>query len=62
VIVVARMVPGTDRNGRPELARVLSLRLFAGWCGYVLDMTERLGVPTPILGGPALSAPPCSTP
>ncbi len=44
---------GHHRTG-DDMSRLLSLRLFVGWCGYVLDMNHRVGVTTPVLGGPPM--------
>lgn len=57
VIAVARDVQGAGPAGRRLVARTLGLRLFAGWCGYVLEMNTRTGLPIPALGGPTLSSP-----
>lgn len=57
VLAVARVVAGAEPHQRKDVAQLLGLRLFAGWCGYALDMTHRMGVATPVLGGPTLSAP-----
>jgi AcrR family transcriptional regulator len=57
VIAVARLVCGAGPAQRRLIARILGLRLFAGWCGYVLEMNSRMGVPIPELGGPTLSSP-----
>jgi AcrR family transcriptional regulator len=57
VIAVTR-VPIDPRPQRRELvARTLGHRLFADWCGYVLEMNSRLGLRVPELGEPALLAP-----
>jgi AcrR family transcriptional regulator len=57
VIAVARQVSDTGPAQRRLIARTLGLRLFAGWCGYVLEMNTRVGIPIPELGGPTLSSP-----
>ena len=57
VIAVARAVHGADPPHRLLVERMLGLRLFAGWCGYTLEMNTRLGLPIPVLGGPALASP-----
>lgn len=57
VLAVARLVTAAAPDEHDDTTALLALRLFAGWCAYSLDMTHRLGVPTPVLGGPALSAP-----
>ena len=57
VIAVARSVHGAGRAQRRLVTRILGLRLFTGWCGYVLEMNTRLGLPIPALGGPSLSSP-----
>ncbi len=62
VLAVARVVAGAGSLQRKDAAQLLGLRLFAGWCGYALDMTHRMGAATPVLGGPTLSAPEYSSP
>lgn len=57
VITIARSVPGAGPLQRQMVARTLGLRLFAGWCGYVLEMNTRTNLPIPALGGPMLSSP-----
>ncbi len=57
VVATARFVRGAGPRQRKDAARLLGMRLFAGWCGFVLDMTHRMGIPTPVLGGPTLDAP-----
>lgn len=57
VLAVARVVAGAGPRQRNDAAQLLGLRLFAGWCAYALDMTHRMGVATPVLGSPILSAP-----
>lgn len=57
VIAVARQVTGAGPTEHQLIARTLGLRLFAGWCGYVLEMNTRMNVPIPELGGPTLSSP-----
>ena len=42
---------------RQLVARTLALRLFAGWCAYVLEINSRTGVRIPQLGEPTLSSP-----
>ena len=54
-IACAREVPGAGATNASALARTLRFRLFAGWCGYVLEMNTRMGIPIPELGGPSLS-------
>ncbi len=56
-IAVARTAGPPDRDVDVSVARMLSVRIFAGWSAYALDMNGRLGLPTPILGGPHLLAP-----
>ena len=57
VIADARQVTGAGPTEHQLIARTLGLRLFAGWCGYVLEMNTRMNVPIPQLGGPTLSSP-----
>ena len=57
VVVVARGVGSGTAAQRRKVTRMLGLRLFAGWCGYVQEMSRRLGVATPLLGSPSLSSP-----
>jgi AcrR family transcriptional regulator len=58
VIAVARLVRASAAPATREAsARLLSLRIFAGWCAYALAMTHRRGLPTPELNGPALTLP-----
>lgn len=55
VIAVARWV--RTSSNQLDVIRLLSMRLFGGWCGYVLDVNRRLGLDTPVLGGPKMLAP-----
>ncbi len=57
VIAVARSVHDAGPIQRQMVARTLGLRLFTGWCGYVLEMNTRTNLPIPPLGGPKLSSP-----
>jgi AcrR family transcriptional regulator len=57
VIAVVRTVHGAGPAQRRLAQRTLGLRLFTGWCGYVLELNSRLGLPIPALGGPTLSSP-----
>jgi len=57
VIAVARSVHGAASAQQRLAQRTLGLRLFTGWCGYVLEMNTRLGVAIPMLGAPTLSSP-----
>jgi len=57
VVVVARGVGNGTAAQRRKVTRMLGLRVFAGWCGYVQEMNRRLGVTTPLLGSPSLSSP-----
>ena len=57
VIAVARSVHGAGPDRRQLATRVLGLRLFTGWCAYVLEMNTRLGLEVPALGSPGLSSP-----
>jgi len=57
VVVVARGVGNGTASQRRKVTRMLGLRVFAGWCGYVQEMNRRLGVATPLLGSPSLSSP-----
>ena len=57
VIAVARSVHDAGPIQRRMVARTLGLRLFTGWCGYVLEMNTRTHLPIPPLGGPKLSSP-----
>jgi AcrR family transcriptional regulator len=57
LIAVARSVHGAGPEQQLLAQRILGLRMFTGWCGYVLEMNHRLGVPIPALGGPKLSSP-----
>jgi AcrR family transcriptional regulator len=57
VIAVTRSVGGSGASQRQLLARILGLRLFTGWCAYVLEMNTRMALPIPQLGGPTLSSP-----
>ncbi len=57
VIAVARPALGAGPDQHQLVTRTLGLRMFAGWCGYVLEMNTRLGLPIPELGGPTLSSP-----
>ena len=57
VVVVARGVGNGTAAQRRKVTRMLGLRVFAGWCGYVQEMNRRLGVATPLLGSPSLSSP-----
>jgi len=56
-VAVARGVGTGTAAQRRKVTRMLSLRFFAGWCGYVQEMNRRLGVATPLLGSPSLSSP-----
>jgi AcrR family transcriptional regulator len=57
VIAVVRSISAAGPEHRQMVARTLGLRLFAGWCAYVVDVNTRMGVPIPVLGGPMLSSP-----
>jgi AcrR family transcriptional regulator len=57
VVSVARSVRDADHSTRTEIERILALRVFAGWCAYVVHLNRLLGLPTPPLGGTHLSAP-----
>ena len=57
VIAVTREIASTASTGRQLAARTLAMRMFAGWCGYVLDVNLRLGLPVPELGDLTLSSP-----
>lgn len=57
VNAVARSVRHADVASRGEIEQVLALRLFAGWCAYVLHLNHLVGLPTPQLGGVHLSPP-----
>jgi len=57
VVAIARRVRGSTAAQRRTVTRMLGLRMFAGWCGYVQEMSRRLGVDTPLLGSPSLSSP-----
>ncbi len=61
VVAVTRTISGAGPEQRQQMARTLGLRLFAGWCGYVLDLNTRLGIRIPQLGEPTLSSPEYST-
>jgi AcrR family transcriptional regulator len=37
--------------------RMLSLRVFAGWCAYAVDLARRWGLPVPTFDGPCLRVP-----
>jgi len=56
-VAVARGVGTGTAAQRRKVTRMLSLRFFAGWCGYVQEMNRRLGVATPLLGSPSLPSP-----
>lgn len=56
-VVVARGVGNGAAAQRRKVTRMLGLRFFAGWCGYVQEMNRRLGVATPLLGSPSLPSP-----
>ena len=62
MIAVTRDLHGAGPAATSVIARTLSFRLFAAWCGYVLEMNTRLGLPIPELGGPTMSAPEYSLP
>lgn len=55
VVAIARTLRGPAEVGRIE--RILSLRLFAGWVGYVQEMNRRYDLALPMLGGPTASSP-----
>lgn len=57
VVAVARGVHAGTAAQRRKVTRMLGLRMFAGWCGYVQEMNRRLGVAIPLLGSPSLSSP-----
>ena len=57
VIAVTRAILGVRPTQRELAVRTLGLRMFAGWCAYVLDMNTRLEVPVPELGHRPLSSP-----
>jgi AcrR family transcriptional regulator len=57
VIAVVASLSAAGPEERQMVERTLGLRLFAGWCAYVLDVNTRMGVPIPALGGPMLSSP-----
>lgn len=57
VVAVTRPMCGVAPTPHHLVARTLALRLFAGWCAFVLEMNTRLGVRIPALGEPTLSAP-----
>jgi len=52
---VMRQSTGPDRDA--SAARLLSLRIFAGWYAYNHDLTRRCGLPTPALGDDGLRVP-----
>ena len=57
VIAVTRRTSSGVPTNRQLISRTLGLRLFAGWCGYVLEMNTRLGLRIPELGEPAMLSP-----
>jgi AcrR family transcriptional regulator len=57
LIAVARSVHAAGPERQLLARRTLGLRMFTGWCGYVLEMNHRLGLPIPALGGPKLPSP-----
>jgi AcrR family transcriptional regulator len=57
VIALTRGLIDAGPQRRELVARTLAFRLFADWCGYVLEMNSRLGLRVPDLGEPALLAP-----
>lgn len=57
VVASARNLGAATSSQRRKATRMLSLRMFAGWCAYVQEMNHRLGVPVPLLGSPALASP-----
>lgn len=57
VIAVTRPTCAASPAPRQLVARTLALRLFAGWCAYVLEINSRTGVRIPQLGEPTLSSP-----
>ena len=50
VIAVARSVHDAGPIQRQMVARTLGLRLFTGWCGYVLEMNHAYEPPDPPAG------------
>lgn len=57
VVAVARLVRASGEFHHQLVVHVLSLRLFSGWCGYVMETNTRMGLPVPALGSPQLSSP-----
>jgi AcrR family transcriptional regulator len=57
VIAVVQSLGAAGPEHRQLVERMLGLRLFAGWCAYVMDLNTRMGVPIPALGGPLLTSP-----
>jgi AcrR family transcriptional regulator len=57
VVAVARSMPVDKPSQRRHADRMLRLRLFAGWCGYVQDLHHRYGLPMPTLGDAEMASP-----
>lgn len=57
VVANARSVSADTVSQRRKATRMVSLRMFAGWCAYVQEMNHRLRVAMPLLGSPSLASP-----
>lgn len=58
IILVARVIrQSTSPDILASSARLLSLRIFAGWYAYNLDLARRCGLPTPTLDDDTLRVP-----
>lgn len=62
VVANGRNVRADTVSQRRKATRMVSLRMFAGWCAYVQEMNHRLGVAVPLLGSPSLASPVGSAP
>lgn len=61
IVAAGRLVRSSTESQRHVVTHVLSLRLFTGWCGYVLETNTRVGLPIPELGSAQLSSPRLAT-
>lgn len=58
VIITTRLIrESTSADLNASAARLLSLRIFAGWYAYVHDLIRRCGLPTPTLDDDTLRVP-----
>lgn len=61
LVAVARRVRTAGPPQRQLAVHLASLRMFAAWCGYVLEANTAVGVPIPELGSANLSSPKLAT-